>query len=351
MTYIGTMVRPRPRVQPSDIDRMAHQTLLSYGPKSAQKYSKFWILLTLAGVIATAGVVADSTATVIGAMIVAPLMTPILGTAFALVLADRRRMARSFGIAGGGALLVIALGFLFATLEPLNTIGDANTQIASRVHPRLIDLVAALATGTVGAFALVRSDVADTLPGVAIAISLVPPLAVVGITLEEGSWSDAFGAAVLFVTNVTAIVFTATMVLMLYQVRQVAEETDYPVGVLTGRTLATVTALVLIVSLPLAYGTWRVGRDSVVKYGAASMVNTWAEESEWDVVVYDVVDQKMTLTALGPPPQLDPSTLRAQLDDAGYSDVDLEMNLVVGGSVDLPGPDSSRGLWGINLLP
>ena len=69
----------------------------------------------------------------------------------------------------------------------LDVVAATNSQVAGRVQPRLIDLLAAVATGVVGAFALVRSDVSDTLPGVAIAISLVPPLAVVGLTLEAGA--------------------------------------------------------------------------------------------------------------------------------------------------------------------
>ena len=140
------------------------------------------MLLGLAAIITTAGVFSDSTATVIGAMIVAPLMTPILGTALALVLARRRSMLRSLVYVVRGALLVIAVGFRFGAIDPVGLVSQTNTQVAGRVNPRLIDLIAALATGSVGAFALVRSDVSDTLPGVAIAISLVPPLAMVGLT-------------------------------------------------------------------------------------------------------------------------------------------------------------------------
>lgn len=108
-------------------------------------------------------------------MIVAPLMTPILGAALSIVLARRRSILLSLRYVVGGALLVIAVGFLFGLLDPLGATAAGNSQISARTSPRTIDLVAALATGTVGAFALVRSDVSDTLPGVAIAISLVPP--------------------------------------------------------------------------------------------------------------------------------------------------------------------------------
>ena len=78
--------------------------------------------------------------------------------------------------------------------------------------------MAALATGVVGAFALVRADVSDTLPGVAIAISLVPPLAVVGLTLEAGAGSESAGALLLFLTNVGAILLSGLIVMALYRV-------------------------------------------------------------------------------------------------------------------------------------
>jgi uncharacterized hydrophobic protein (TIGR00271 family) len=169
-------------VSGADLDRMADRLFL----EGRRKQSAFWVLLTLAAIIAGCGVVADSDATVIGAMIVAPLMTPILGMALAVVLAHRWRIVRGVTIVVFGSALVVVLGFLLGLLVPEPVVAADNAQLASRVSPDLVDLVAALATGLVGAFALVRDDISDTLPGVAIAISLVPPLVVVGLTLESG---------------------------------------------------------------------------------------------------------------------------------------------------------------------
>ncbi len=328
---------PALSVQPSDVERMANQTLLSYGPTSSAKYSRFWILLTLAGVIATAGVASDSTATVIGAMIVAPLMTPILGTAFALVLADRRRMGRSLLVVVGGALLVIALGYGVGLLDPLNVLTEGNSQVAGRVHPRLIDLIAALATGLVGAFALVRSDVADTLPGVAIAISLVPPLAVIGLTFEEGLYNQALGATLLFLTNVTAIVFTATMVLLLYKVRDTAKEMGRPVGDLSGVTLTAVVGVVALIAIPLGFSTQQLIRENTLKFQVGPIAAEWAASNDWRVIDYEVTGRTLTVTALGAPPTISTEELRTTLDSSGYEDVDLTVELVVGGTQSLPG--------------
>ena len=92
---------------------------------------------------------------------------------------------------------------------------ESNAQITGRVSPRLIDLYAALASGAAGAFAMSREDIADSLPGVAISISLVPPLCVVGIGLSEGQWDASLGALLLFLTNFLSILLAGGGVLAL----------------------------------------------------------------------------------------------------------------------------------------
>ncbi|NQU36370.1 MAG: DUF389 domain-containing protein [Actinobacteria bacterium] len=320
---------------------MADKTLLSYGPNSKRKYSAFWILLLLASVIAGAGVVQDSTATVIGAMIVAPLMTPILGTAFAFVLADRYRMFRSALVVLGGSALVIGVGFLFGLLDVLNADVVGNSQVSSRINPDLLNLIAALATGLVGAFALCRSDIADTLPGVAIAISLVPPLVVVGLTWQDGFHDDARGALLLFLTNLTAMIFTATMVLLFYGVRDTAKEAKLKVGKLTGKSLAVVVGAVIVIAVPLAIGSAQVFVSSYVQYSAAPTVNKWAAAEGWTITEYSTSDGVLSVTALGAPPQPGVESLRTALDDAGFESIDLEVELVVGGTQTIPGNGES----------
>ncbi|MEZ5122961.1 MAG: DUF389 domain-containing protein [Solirubrobacterales bacterium] len=142
----------------------------------------------------------------IGAMIIAPLATPIQGIAVAIAYGDGQPLLRSTAILLAAMAVVVAIAAALAGLLPqLKDIAD-NGQIAGRVSPTIIDLVAAATTGAAGAFAIARRDVGDILPGVAIAISLVPPLAVVGVTAEAGDGNGALGALLLFVTNVLAII-------------------------------------------------------------------------------------------------------------------------------------------------
>ena len=316
----------------ADVERM-RTALFIEGPWTSRTSSRFWVLLVLAAVIATAGVVADSTATVIGAMIVAPLMTPILGIALAVVLADRDHLVRSVLLVLGGSLLVIAIAYLIGSLS--HPVDDylGNSQVSGRISPKLIDLLAALATGTVGAFALVRSDISDTLPGVAIAISLVPPLAVVGLLLQVGRYGDAAHAGLLFGTNVAAIVATGTVVLLLYRVRDAASGAGLQVGDVRGSTLALIAALVLVVSVPLAIASRTLATDVALANQARPIAEQWGAAAGWQVTEVDADSSVLSVTALCPPPAIDPALLRRALNDNGMTDAGLTVHLVVGGTL------------------
>ncbi|GAA1208973.1 DUF389 domain-containing protein [Prauserella alba] len=320
-----------PELTAADIDRMAAKLFLT----DRTRRSAFWVLLTLSAIISGTGVVADSTATVIGAMIVAPLMTPILGTAFAAVLSDRRRIVASIAVVLGGAVLVVVIGYALGLLVPGPIEADTNSQVAGRVSPRLIDLVSALATGVVGAFALVRSDVSDTLPGVAIAISLVPPLSVAGLTFESGAASQASGALLLFATNVAAIVATGTAMLAGRRVRAVAQASGWPTGKLGTRTIAVIAGFVVVVSLPLGVGSYHVVRQERTVAIARPAVERWAAERSWQITDLTYERGRIQITAIGRIVAADRQGLRRALDDAGLADVPARLSLVVGRTSDV----------------
>jgi uncharacterized hydrophobic protein (TIGR00271 family) len=323
-----------------DVERMTGSLFIERGFRSRTS-SKFWVLLLLAAVIATTGLVADSTATVIGAMIVAPLMTPILATALAVVLADRKHLVRSIALVVGGALAVVAIAFLISAAGHPADDYVGNQQVSARISPRLIDLVAALATGAVGAFALVRSDISDALPGVAIAISLVPPLAVVGMLVQVHRYHDAGQALLLFGTNVAAILATGVIVFLLFKVREAAQASGYEVGRLNGLTLAVVAGFLVLVLVPLVAGSRAVLLDQQLDSQARPIVNEWASQAGWEVNTVDVRNGTIVVTALGPPPEIEVSTLRAELNHQGMSGAGLVVRLVVGGIVRCPAQGTS----------
>lgn len=215
------------------------------------KQSAFWTMLLLSAIIATAGVLSDSTATVIGAMIIAPLSTPIMGIALGLVIRSKLR-AGAFVLAG--VVLVILVGVVFTFLVPGSIDLRSNSQITGRTSPTLLDLLAAIATGFAGAVGLSRRDVAAVLPGVAIAISLVPPLAVVGVCLGEGSVILALGALLLFVSNLISLVLAGTL---LFAALGYAAESDAAAGVVGAarRSFITLGVLLTLVLVPLVLNT------------------------------------------------------------------------------------------------
>jgi uncharacterized hydrophobic protein (TIGR00271 family) len=216
---------------------------------TASKQSAFWLMLVLAAAIATAGVIGNSTATVIGAMIIAPLATPIMAMALGIAGADVRVLRRGALFVAAGGLSVIVIGVIGSFALPSTVDLLANGQISSRTSPTLIDLVAAIATGFAGAIGLARRDVSDVLPGVAVAISLVPPLAVVGICLGQGSGDLALGALLLFASNVVAMVLAGTLVFAITY----RTETDGHARL--HRSGAALTAVTVLILIPLALNT------------------------------------------------------------------------------------------------
>lgn len=171
----------------------------------------FHFMLGLSTIIATLGLLSNSAAVIIGAMIVAPLMGPIVGMAYSTAMGNRKLLRRSSFTVLKGILLTIGVSWVVTSIIGLETV---DTEIMSRVKPTLIDFGIAMAAGAAGAFANTRRSISSALPGVAIAVALVPPLSVVGIGLAQGDGSIAFGALLLFLTNLICIVFFGSLVFL-----------------------------------------------------------------------------------------------------------------------------------------
>lgn len=319
-----------------DVDRMRAKLFFD-GEDRSRKLTQFWLLLLLAAVIASAGVVADSTATVIGAMIVAPLMTPILGSLLAVVLADRSNLLRCAGLVVAGAVAVVAVGWLMGLTVAQPVVAATNGQVAARVTPRLIDLLAALATGAVGSIALARDDISDTLPGVAIAISLVPPLAVVGLTLEGGASSEALGALLLFVTNVSAILAMGLLVMTLYRVNQLLRASGVETaGAMNRRRAAVViVAAVAVISVPLALTSARIAQTRSTESEVTTLAEAWADRHGWEIVSVDTRPDGVLVRAAGPLPEPETASLTTALGEDGLGDDAVTLQLIPTRSVEL----------------
>lgn len=202
--------------------------------------------LLFANLIALLGLLSNSVAVVIGAMLISPLMGPIfsLGLSFALghlVLA--RKAARLIGMS---VLLTVIVAAIFTLFSPLK---EATPEILARTHPNIYDLLVAIFAGSIGAIALcTRKNYLFTTTGIAIATAVIPPLSVVGYGVGTMQFSMAMGGFLLFFTNLVAIVISSCIVFMLLRFRSsMVEESSYPLK-LRVRILAVT---LLVISIPL----------------------------------------------------------------------------------------------------
>ncbi|HHJ06192.1 MAG TPA: DUF389 domain-containing protein, partial [Anaerolineae bacterium] len=176
--------------------------------ESAQPSIDFFVLITLAAAIAGFGLLQNSAAVIIGAMLVAPLMSPILAMAMSMVHGNLRLLLTAAEATAKGIFMAIMVGVIVTIVSPIET---ATPEIMARTAPNLLDLMVALASGAAAGYAISRKEVAAALPGVAIAAALVPPLCVVGYGIGTSQLGIAGGSLLLFATNLIAIILAAAV--------------------------------------------------------------------------------------------------------------------------------------------
>src|SRR5690606_2608921 len=199
----------------------------------------FLMLMVLATVLAALGLFADSAPVIIGAMVLAPLMAPIVSLAMGVLRQDEPLIRSSARTLLLGVVLAIGCAALLTLVMPLHVI---NSEIGARMRPTLLDLGVAVVSGIAGAYAHARTQVAKSLAGVAIAVALVPPLAVSGVGIGWGEWPVFSGAFLLFLTNLCGIVLAAALTFLLL---------GYSAFHVARRGLAASLLLVAVISVPL----------------------------------------------------------------------------------------------------
>ncbi|MFP4155295.1 MAG: TIGR00341 family protein [Halothiobacillaceae bacterium] len=178
---------------------------------NARTSEAYLTLMVLSTLLAVVGLFANSAPVIIGAMILAPLMAPIISLSMGVLRQHSQLTLDSARALAWGIGLSLLCGTLLTWLTPLQTI---NPQIEARLSPTLLDLGVAIISGVAGAYAHARTEVAKSLAGVAIAVALVPPLAVAGIGIGWMDWSVFWGAWLLFLTNLVGIVLAAAATFM-----------------------------------------------------------------------------------------------------------------------------------------
>lgn len=253
--------------------------------------SAFTVMLVLAAGIASLGLSQNSAATVIGSMIIAPLGQPIVALGAALVMLWAKEAVRLFGIILVGALGVVAVAYLIGLLLPVAT---PNAQILSRTAPDLRDLGVALFAGAAGAYAYTRDELSGVLPGVAISVALVPPLAAVGLMLEEGRWVLAQGATTLFATNLIGIAVAAGGVMLVTGFAPTPRLKNRHPGVVTSVLLVVVA--VVGISIPLSHAYSRIVDSANIVGDIHTAVDEAVGSGGPVVEDVDVVGDSVTVT-------------------------------------------------------
>ncbi len=246
-------------------------------PDRTHKIASYVVMLALSVTIASLAVLQDSTAVVIGAMLVAPLMTPIMGCAAGLVAGWRQRVLTSLSVVAASVMGAIGLAWILASWIPAMVPLGVNTQILSRSSPTLLDMAIAVAAGAAGAYATIDDRVSSSLTGVAVAVALVPPLSVTGIALEAGRWSAALGSFLLFGTNLVSIILASVVVFVLVGFTPIGETIKRRGAISDLLVVVVVAALLIMVPLGL------IGEDVLTNSARRAQVqhhvDSWLEGS------------------------------------------------------------------------
>jgi len=230
-----------PRLNPAD-----YADLIQTLRRGSQLSVDFLTMLSLAAVVASIGLLQDSAAVVIGSMLLAPLMTPMIGCGLALAQANPKLGNWALQSVGLGLLFTLAISCVIGTITPG---AELTPQIHARGNPTLLDLVVALASAAAAAYAMARPNLVGSIAGVAIATALVPPLCSVGLSLAYWDFANAQGAGLLFGTNFVAIVLSAGLTFRLMGVTSSRAERRQRLWVF--RTAAVMGVAVIVLLVPL----------------------------------------------------------------------------------------------------
>ena len=246
------------------------------------KGANLWILI-FAIIIASIGLNMDSTAVVIGAMLISPLMGPIMGIGLGAGINDFELIKKSLRNLAFASVISICTSAIYFWITPL---GDVSSELLSRTRPTLWDVLIALSGGLTGVIAASRKDKSNAIPGVAIATALMPPLCTTGYGLATGNWSFFFGALYLFFIN---CVFISLSTLFIVRFLQYPKK-EFLDDILKKRAKKIITAFLIFFITPSIWLAFNLVKDSVIEKNANQFI---AEEFNFEQT--KVIDKKLIL--------------------------------------------------------
>ncbi|RLA46124.1 MAG: TIGR00341 family protein [Gammaproteobacteria bacterium] len=296
---------------PSEDRRAVLEDLFVFGKDNQRPFlHRMAFLLVVSTVIACSGLLADSVAVVIGAMLVAPMMRPVMSAAAAITLGWSNRLFQSLLLTMLMAVTAVLISAVFAWISPDMVVVPG--QVLARTEPTYFDLVIALAAGSGGAFTMTRKET-SAIPGVAMAVALLPPLASTGILLVMMESELALKAFVLFFTNFAAMVFAGSITFLFVGVSP--KKARGKSARFTRNYLLGFAILVVGISVPLYFYSNEVWYDGAYQANQSTELQAWLTENDLSVenVHIDEERQLLLLQLSGPNPPLNVETLHAEI--------------------------------------
>ncbi|MEM1360211.1 MAG: DUF389 domain-containing protein [Pseudomonadota bacterium] len=245
------------------------------GRPSGPYWTRFCVLLAGSVIIATMGLLRNSGAVVIAAMLIAPLMTPILGIAAAMIMGWRKRVLTLLLRVLIAAACSVLLAWLVVFVANVPRGLMIPSEVVARTDPGIEDLVIALAAGAAGAYVQINREELSLLPGAAIGVALVPPLSAVGILIHYREFDGAYDATLLFMTNLAAIILAACAVYLLAGARKLILKRSKRRTTFTA-SFVVISGLVAVLILQLGEATVQRYRESRMSQDIAEAVAEWS---------------------------------------------------------------------------
>lgn len=234
----------------AQLQRASRHELMNAVDKNSDITMNYSLLILLSAIVATVGIIKDSEAVVIGAMVIAPMIGPVIAIAFASILGDYKRLGKSVLTSLYGVLIVLIISIAFGYFTD---VGMENDQYLDRTRVTLIDIPLGVASGAAGALAFLNR-LSGNLVGVMVAVALLPPSVAMGMSIGDGAMSSAYGAFLLVTVNIMSILLAAVTIFSISGIRPVRWEEVQRANVSRPLSIVFVIIIVLILALVILVG-------------------------------------------------------------------------------------------------
>jgi uncharacterized hydrophobic protein (TIGR00341 family) len=224
------------------LQRASRHELLGSIQKSSHITLTYTLLVVLSAIVVTIGFIQNSVAVIIGAMVIAPMLGPVISIAFSSILGDFQLVRSSTITLTYAIIIVLGISILFTFIFPVPI---ESTEFASRTHVNLTDIVLALASGTAGALSILNR-LPGSLVGVMVAVALLPPTVVLGMTIGSFMWQEAYGAMLLLMGNISSVLLAAVTVFSLSGIRPVKWDEVERANTSRKRSILFVSVIILL---------------------------------------------------------------------------------------------------------